>query len=122
MWSKLLQDWTQLGGASGTLVQSEPFWVPTDLFQDACFLVEVSYANATRLYLTFETAPSSDDVLFLPMQAGDALDLVTIVGSSAIQACIAGDTVGPPVSSFVRWKLTANAAWTGCMRITMFGI
>lgn len=122
MWSKLLLDWTQLGGDFGTIVQSEPSWVPTDLFQDAGFLVEVRYANASRIYLTFETAPSSDDVLFLPMQLVDGLDLVPLVGTTAIQSCLAHATLGPPVSSFVRWKLTATAPWTACLRITMFAV
>lgn len=122
MWSKLLQDWAQFGGSAGTQVQGESAWLETEDVQDLGCLIEVRYANATRIYLTLETAPRRDDSLFQPMQQSDSLDLVPLVGGSAVQLCIAGSTLGPPVSSFVRWKLTTTGNWTACFRLTVFAI
>ena len=123
MWSQLLQDWTQVGGdAANSLVQSEDGWIDTEDVQDGAFLVEVSYATGTQVYLTFETAPAADASLFVPMQKSDALNIVPLAGSSAIQACLANGVAGPPISRFVRWKLTGTSAWAACFKITMIGI
>ena len=121
MWSKVLKDWTEVGGGLGTLLQSELAWFPTDLFQDAGFFVEVRAVTGTSVYLSFETSPTRDNSLFLPMQP--ELDLGALVASNTVQTCLAHATSGPPLASFVRWKLRSTAAaWNACFRVTMFSI
>lgn len=123
MWSKVIQEWTQIGGTAATkVVQAEPLWIDTGAMQDAAFLVEVSFTQNTRIYLTFETAPVGEDAFFLPMQKDDALDLAGVSGST-LQTCYAHATLGPPVASFVRWKVTpVLTPWAACFRITMLGV
>lgn len=123
MWSRVIQEWTQIGGSTTAKVtQAEPFWVETSAVQDAAFLVEVSFTQNTRIYLTFETAPVSEEAFFLPMQKDDALDLASVSGS-LIQPCYAHATLGPPVASFVRWRVTpVLTPWAACFRITMLGV
>ena len=125
MWSKVIQDWLTVErnfalGAPTSIVQSSPSWMPTELFQDAAFLIEVKYVSVSgsHLYLRLETAPACEDALFLPMNNPTSVDMPLIVGSSQVVSLAAGTTWGPPIASYVRWSLDSqdSAMWVVCFR------
>lgn len=122
MESRVLQDWTTVSSSLSpfSFTQGMIGWAATDEYQDAGFLVEVLQATSSSLLLQLETAPAAESKLFAALNS--TIDLVPLIGSSAVVTSIASATAGPPISSYVRWAIYGSSSWTACFRITMFAL
>lgn len=115
----IMQDWVTIrGAASTTVIMSQADWIMTAPFQDIQFYLDVREASGGTINLSFETAPTRDEVLFKLM--GAAVIGITGAVTSVTSFTLANATV--PVSHWTRWKLAGPAAlWDVTFRVMAAG-
>jgi hypothetical protein len=124
MYSYILQDWTTLNVSAQwtSVVQSEADWLSFQPYQDIVVWVETRSANAAGadcVDIQFETSPSRDESLFLPMRPAVALT----PGTPAVVPVVLSQIVPPdvPLARWVRWRLKINGApaadWGAAFRV-----
>jgi hypothetical protein len=121
--SALLQDWTTLeGDPFYTFVQVRDRWLDLARYGDVVFYLEVRGVAGNNVTLTYETAPSMDDSLFVGLAtvqlAASTTPVITKIGL--------GSNPAVPLARYVRWRLTGTDAsrWSATFRIwvsTMMG-
>ena len=125
MYGYVLQDWITirgaLTGAATSIVQGETGWLGLAAYQDIVFWLDVrefTLGGATNLTMTYETAPSKDDILFQAMAT--AVNLTTSPNPTVTKIILAQNPT-VPLGRWVRWKLsTSNATtstWDATFRI-----
>ncbi|MBI4701730.1 MAG: hypothetical protein HY744_11330 [Deltaproteobacteria bacterium] len=107
----LLQDWKYVSGTAGDeIVQEESGWLDLGGLTDVTFYLTVkSYSGAPTIH--YQTSPSKDNDLFASMDSvtpGAAGRTVTIVRYSS---------ASEPLARWVRWRITAAAAFTMNFRL-----
>jgi hypothetical protein len=125
MYGYVLQDWITIRGAAGTntsITQGEQSWMGFAPYQDIVFWLEVrevTLASATNVTVNYETAPSKDESLFLPMVTGVAV--TAALATPAVTKVILAQNPTVPLARWVRWKLnltgTASASWDMTFRV-----
>jgi hypothetical protein len=104
------------------IVQSEMDWMSFQPYQDIILWVETRSANAAganSVDIQFETSPSRDETLFLPMRPAVALT----PGTPVVVPVVLSQIVPPdvPLARWVRWRLringTPNADWGATFRV-----
>ena len=113
MHSFILQDWTTIRGAAGlTVTQGEVGWLDLSPYQDLIFWIDCREITSTPS-ITFQTSPTKDESLFTLIVA--AQPLAALAGPSIVKALLSGATT--PVARYVRWQVTAAAAWDATFRV-----
>jgi hypothetical protein len=116
-----LQDWTTIRGASNvTVIQGESGWLDLTPYQDAYFWLDVREVSGGTVTVTFQTAPTKDESLFMPLQLGTAYAAAS--GSATPTVVLArmssGTASNPPIARFVRWQLSPpGATWDITFRV-----
>ncbi len=125
MYGVLMQEYTSVSGdpTVPSVVQGEDFWLNTGPYQDAIFWIDVKSVitnGAATLNLSVETAPSKDDSAFLPCVPGFSISAATApVVKLALMS--SGAATSPPISNWIRWKLSPGSGGTA-PRIVTFRI
>lgn len=112
----VLQDWITIRGQGGptvrTVTQGADCWLDLAAYRDLVAWVdvrEVSADAAVSVQLTFQTAPTLDEMLFVAM----APPLSLTVGLTLLP--MLAPLAQAPLSRFLRWKLgpstTTTAPW-----------
>jgi len=118
MYGYVLQDWITIRGTTGAsgnafggagdIIQGESTWMGFSSFQDVVFWLDIREATlpTTSLNWAFETSPTKDNGLFLPMNGTSGLAISSLtVGVQALQKVIlASATV--PLATWVRWRVS----------------
>lgn len=78
MYGYMLQDWStaRLAAGQADLVQSESDWMSFQGYQDIVFWLEatsVTLDGATNIQVSYETSPTKDNSLFVPMTSAVVL-------------------------------------------------
>ena len=120
MHAYILQDWTTIQGASGvlTITQEEAGWLDLTPYQDAIILLDAKSSTATPT-ITFQTSPSKDEALFLPVASGLSIPTAGTASPTAISALMT-TAVSPnvPLARWLRWQLTSSTGpWNACFRV-----
>ncbi len=120
MFGYVLQDWLTMRGSTNTLaVQNETDWLGFSSFQDIVFWVDVREVTTTgTLTLSFETAPTKDEVLFQQL-TGASIGYPTGSSSVTVKTVLLAANPAIPLSTWVRWKLSnsLNATWDITFRV-----
>ncbi len=117
----LLQDWTtiRVDGGAAVVYQAEDAWLDVDGYGDLIFWTEASHVllgGGTAVRIEYETAPTKDESLFLPMAS------VTLgaIGAPIITKIVEGSAPVLP-QAWVRWKLRAlgspPSTWGATLRV-----
>ncbi len=136
MFGYVLQDWITIrggtaGSPAGDIIQGESTWMGFSSFQDIVFWLDVREATiSTSQSLTFyfETSPSKDSNLFVAMKTpstGLALTPSYTPGvqldGGVVPRVILANTSGPPLATWVRWRIAPSAGitlpWDATFRI-----
>jgi hypothetical protein len=124
MFNGLLTDWLTLDGSGATaFIQDRKTWLDLAACADVTLWLEVrSVKNpgAGTVVLSYETAPATDESLFVAMAPG-----ITLAASASpvITKVRLADNPGVPLARFLRWKLNGTAAgsWSLTFRVHAFG-
>lgn len=113
--SMLFQDWMTLKGRSASDVVVMPAMRYADLLHavDVIFHTEISNSSGTDGTIHYQTAPTPDDALF------EDAATVLFTASSPDATIVRFASASTPISRYVRWKLTASAAWEITFRVWM---
>ncbi len=102
MYGLMLQDWTTIEGpASGTLSQTEAFWLDTSPYLDVITFLQVS--SVFNAVLAYQTAPTKDESLFQNMDSFAMAAGVTV-------GVYLRDTAAYPISHWLRWQLNGGGS------------
>ena len=121
MYAALLQDWVTIRSAgSGTITQSEPFWLDTAGFLDCVIFMEtreISTSGSSSVYMAFQTSPTKDDNLFIAMN--DVSMATGIALSVGVQTWVLlRDTGLCPLCHWLRWQIsTTGTSYDATFRI-----
>lgn len=117
----LLQDWTtiRVDGATAVVYQAEDAWLDVDAYGDLIFWTEASnvlLGGGTAVRIEYETAPTKDESLFLPMAS------ITLAASATPTITKILDGSAPVLpQAWVRWKLRAlgspPSTWGATVRV-----
>jgi hypothetical protein len=109
-----VQDWILLKGGSSNfgITQSASGWIDIGDFEDLVLYTDVRDVSG-GVTITYETSPVAQDGAFVGMIAG--FSAATGVRVDSILASGAGTKVPP--ARFIRWRLSAGAAWEITFRI-----
>lgn len=113
--SMLLQDWITVKGQSGSVTVTMPAgsWPDLSGVLDVMLHTEISAYSGSGGQIAFQTAPARDDGLF------EDMDTVAFTQSSPAITIVRFSSATVPVSRFVRWKISAAAAWEVTFRVWM---
>jgi hypothetical protein len=120
MYTFLAQPWITIRGQTTvtTITQSERCWLDLTPYQDLTAFLEckeVSAGGGTNVQIAYQSAPTKDEPLFLPIVA--AFNLVT----GATPTVMLKDLVSTPISRWFRWQLTVtgspSSAWDATFRL-----
>jgi len=130
--SFVLQDWITVRGdiSVSSIAQGENDVFGVAPFQDAVFWLEIRAltnggANAPAVYLAYETSPSKDESLFVPMVA--AFDMTSVFTGSPpaanpqVTKVLLSQNPDCPLGRWVRWRITVpgtiSQTWDATFRI-----
>lgn len=119
MYSFVLQDWITIGGATTSqIIQTEQDWLDMTPYQDVVVWLDVREASTSPpAAMYFETAPSKDESLFVPMLAGGTT-LVAAPTPAIVQLLMGSAAV--PIAQHLRWRVQGTGAvglWDATFRI-----
>lgn len=124
MYGYMLQDWftARLASSQADLIQSESDWMSFQPYQDIIFWLEatsVTLDGATNIQVSYETSPTKDNSLFLPMTAAEVLTAPTT--QPTITKVLLSQNPDVPLARWVRWRIavtgTPTTEWGLCFRI-----
>lgn len=132
MYSYVLQDWITVRGdvSVSAITQAEHDVMGVAPFQDAVFWLEIRAvtnggANAPAVNLAYETSPSKDESLFVPMVA--AFDMMSVFSGSPpaanpqVTKVLLAQNPDCPLGRWLRWKITVpgtiSQTWDATFRI-----
>jgi len=115
----ILQQWCTTRGQGGagirTVTQSQSAWLDLAGYRDVVAWLDVREASAdagVSVQLTFQTAPTLDESLFVPMNApvvmAPGLTLVPMLAALA----------AAPLARYLRWTLGPSASTTAAWDVT----
>jgi hypothetical protein len=125
MYGYTLQDWITIRGATSvsSITQGEQGWMGFAPYQDIVFWLdvrEITLGGATSINMNFETAPTKDDILFMPMLTSFAM-AVTNPTPTVKPVLLSSSTPLIPLARWARWRLsvvgTATSSWDVTFRI-----
>jgi hypothetical protein len=123
MRSYTLQDWIEISGQSSVsaITQSESGWMDMSSFQDVVAWLQVDDMNtggALQLALEYQTAPTKDDLMFVPAGVVNPLAIASLVTTPMLKFPFFEVS---PVCRWLRWQLlvigTPTSTWDVCFRI-----
>lgn len=107
MHTYLLQDWTTLRGTTAltTLSQPESGVLDLSFVQDVVGWLEVKEVTPTtgQLTLSYQTAPTKDESLFVTMGVG-----VALTGPGVTATVMLKNVSSVPLTCWLRWQLGTN--------------
>jgi hypothetical protein len=116
-----MQDWITVRGSALTTIvkQPEDQYPDLSMYQDLVVIQEVSDltgGTSATTQMTYETAPTKDDVLF------DKIDATAqfIMALGVTRVVLRYSAVSLPISRYVRWKLTGGTGtppWSVTFRV-----
>ena len=115
MESHLLQDWTTIQGASSTtaITQTARGYLDVAEYQDAALWLYVSSVNfpvgGGTLALQYETAPSYDEMTFVPVVP--PIQLTAALTAPLVKKVLQA-YARVPLAKFLRWKLQVTGLAT----------
>jgi len=115
----VLQDWVELGEATGVVdvVQSGARWLDLSGFDNVTFWLEVRLVEGDPV-LHYDTAPSIDPTLFKSM-ASVTLSAST---SAVVTKVLLSQNPATPLAGLVRWRVNSPTVrdWRATFRIRCF--
>ncbi len=122
MLTALMMDWTTVRSASSilTITADEPHWLDLTAFQDIVAFLDVKNIDlgtgGTTLSITYQTAPTKDNSLFVNVATG-----VTLATGLTITKMLKDSTTNP-LSRWLRWQIAVSAgtptlAWGTTLRV-----
>lgn len=117
MYGYVLQDWITVRGTTTTpFLQNECDWLGFSSFQDIAFWIDIREFTvaAGTLTMALQTAPTKDDVLFQTLSGCSITVAVQtpFLTAGAVPRNILSTNPAIPLSTWVRWVLTASSAGT----------
>lgn len=128
MYGYVLQDWITIRGAASPLadiIQGESTWMGFSSFQDIVIWLDVREATfpttSGTLNWIFETAPSKDNNLFVPMTGASTGAVNSIPALSPMKVILANAGTTVPLATWVRWRVSpggsSTLAWDTTFRV-----
>lgn len=113
--SFLLQDWftAKVNSAQTSIAQAESDWLDLSLYEDVFVWLDVTMvlSGGGAVSMSYETAPTRDSRLFVPLDPTFAvLPLVTTTTSKVTP--LTSMTMTTPLARWFRWRLTVSGATT----------
>jgi hypothetical protein len=118
MYTHLLQDWTTLRGTAALTALNQPENGVLDLsmVQDVVGWLEVKEVTPTTgvLQIAYQTAPTKDDGLFVPM-----IPAISVTGPGVTTTAMLKNVSLVPLTRWLRWQLslTSGTTWDITFRI-----
>lgn len=110
----ILQDWITIRGAVATVTQGEDSWLDLTAYQDLVFWVDCREVTGTTPTITFQTAPTKDELLFTAMAT--ATTFTTVGNPNVVKATLSSAVV--PVARYVRWQIVGpSGVWDSTFRV-----
>ena len=128
MYGYVLQDWITIRGAASPLadiIQGESTWMGFSSFQDIVIWLDVREAtfptSSGTLNWIFETSPSKDNNLFVPMTGASTGAVSSIPSLSPMKVILANAGTTVPLATWVRWRVspggTSTQPWDTTFRV-----